>query len=95
MPQIFYLLIDYPGLIFVPIAVLAALSYMSRSRTGWIVTAFWLIYLGYELGIKYRILCSECIKRSEMYVVYPLLALATAVAAVQFFVHLRGDTTRR
>jgi len=29
-----------------------------------------------------------------MYVVYPLLALATAVAAVQIYVHLRRRSSR-
>lgn len=89
MPQFLYLLIDYPVLILVPIVVLAALSHWSGSRTAWVVTALWVLYLGYELGIKYEVLCSDCIRRTEMYVVYPLLALATAVAAVQIYVHAR------
>jgi len=90
MPQFLYILIDYPALILVPIVVLAALSHWSGSRTAWIVTALWVLYLGYELGIKYEVLCSDCIRRTEMYAVYPLLALATAVAAVQIYVHARG-----
>ncbi len=89
MPQFLYILIDYPALILAPIVVLAALSHWSGSRTAWVVTALWVLYLGYELGIKYEVLCSECIRRPEMYVVYPLLALATAVAAVQIYVHAR------
>jgi hypothetical protein len=89
MPQIVYLLIDYPALILVPIVVLAALSNRSGSRTAWAVTGLWVLYLGYELGMKYEVLCTDCIRRSEMYVVYPLLALATAVAAVQIYVHAR------
>jgi hypothetical protein len=89
MPQILYILIDYPALILVPIVVLAALSNWSGSRTAWVVTGLWVLYLGYELGIKYEVLCSDCIRRTEMYVVYPLLALATAVAAVQIYVHSR------
>ena len=89
MPQILYILIDYPALILVPIIVLAALSGWSGSRTAWVVTGAWVLYLGYELGIKYEVLCTDCIRRSEMYVVYPLLALATAAAAVQIYVHAR------
>ncbi len=89
MPQIFYILIDFPGLIVLPIIVLVALAAWSGSRTAWIVAALWMLYLGYELGIKYEILCTDCVRRTEMYVVYPLLALATGVAAVQAYVHLR------
>ncbi len=89
MPQIFYLFIDYPALILGPIAVLVALSVWSASRTAWLATAAWVLYFAYELGMKYRILCDLCIKRSEMYVVYPLLLLLTLVAAVQIYVHLR------
>ncbi len=89
MPQIFYILIDFPGLIVLPIIVLMALAAWSGSRTAWIVAALWMLYLGYELDIKYEILCTDCVRRTEMYVVYPLLALATGVAAVQAYVHLR------
>jgi hypothetical protein len=89
MSQILYLLIDYPPLILVPILALAALSMWSGSRTAWVVTALWVLYFGYELGIQYELLCTDCVRRSEMYVVYPLLALATAAAAVQIYVHLR------
>ena len=89
MPQILYILIDYPALILLPIAVLAALSRWSGSRTAWVVTGLWVLYLGYELGMKYEVLCTDCIRRTEMYVIYPLLALATAVAAVQIYVHAR------
>ena len=89
MPKIVYLLIEQPALILLPIVVLTALSYWSGSRTAWAVTGLWLLYLGYELGMKYEVLCVDCIRRGEMYVVYPLLALATAVAAVQIYVHMR------
>jgi hypothetical protein len=89
MPQWVYILIDQPPLILIPIIVLAALSLWSGSRTAWVVTGLWVLYLGYEYGMKYEILCSDCVRRSEMYVVYPLLALATAAAAVQVFVRRR------
>jgi hypothetical protein len=88
MSQILYLLIDYPPLILLPIIVMAALAFWSRSRTAWFVTALWVAYLGYEIGIYTQVLCTDCIRRSEMYVIYPLLALATAVALVQVYVHL-------
>jgi hypothetical protein len=89
MAQILYIFIDYPALILLPIIVLAAVAFWSGSRTVWFVTGLWVVYFGYELGIKYEVLCTDCIRRTEMYVVYPLLALATGVAAVQAYVHLR------
>jgi hypothetical protein len=89
MPQILYILIENPALIAVPILVLAALSLWSGSKTGWVVTALWVLYLAYELGIQHEVLCDECVRRPEMYIVYPLLALATGVAAVQIYVNLR------
>ena len=63
----------------------------SGSRTGWTVTGLWVLYFVYELGMKYEVLCTDCIRRTEMYVVYPLLALATGVAAVQIYVHWRSS----
>lgn len=95
MPEIFYILIEYPPLIVLPILVLAALAYWSGSRTAWVVAGLWALYLGYELGIKYEVLCTDCVRRSEMYLVYPLLALATAVAAVQIYVNVQQRGWRR
>lgn len=89
MPQIFYILIENPLLILAPIVVLTGLAAWSRSKTAWIVTGLWVLYFAYELGIKYEILCDDCVRRSEMYFIYPLLALATAVAAVQIYVKVR------
>lgn len=96
MPDFVYLLIDYPALILLPIAVFAALALWSRSRTAWIATAFWVGYLAYELGMRAGWFCSGegCIKRSELYVVYPILTFASLVALVQVYVHVR-DKRRR
>ena len=94
MPQWLYILIDQPPLILIPIIVLTALSLWSGSRTAWVVTGLWVLYLAYEYGIRYEILCSDCVRRSEMYVVYPLLALATGVAAVQIYVRRRETQGR-
>ena len=104
MPKYFYLLIDYPALIAAPIIFFAALAIWSRSRTAWVATAAWVLYLGYELGMNAGVLCSadECIKRTPLYFAYPLLAFLSLVALVQVYVHLRNrrhqhrlSTTRR
>jgi|GEM_PF-1972493 len=96
MLEYFYLLINYPALIAVPIVVFATLALWSRSRTAWIAAIAWVVYLGYEIGINTGTLCSGqgCIKRSELYVVYPLLTFVSLVALVQAYVHIR-DKRRR
>ena len=96
MPEFFYLLIDYPALIAVPIIVYAALALWSHSRTAWVATAAWVAYLVYELGMHAGMLCSGdgCLKRTPLYFVYPLLAFLSLVALVQVYVHIR-DKRRR
>jgi hypothetical protein len=96
MPEIVYLLINYPALIAGPIVVFSALALWSRSRTAWIAAIAWVAYLGYEIGINAGVFCSGqgCIKRSELYVVYPLLIFVSLVALVQAYVHIR-DKHRR
>jgi hypothetical protein len=104
MPKYFYLLIDHPALIAIPIVVFAVLALWSQSRTAWVATAAWVVYLGYELGMNAGVLCrdDDCIKRTALYVAYPLLAFLSMVALVQVYVRLRDrrrqhrlDTIRR
>lgn len=96
MPQFIYLLIDYPVLIAVPISSFALLAIWSRARTAWVAMASWVAYLIYELGMDAGVLCSgdECMKRSPLYVVYPLLALLSFVALVRVYVHIRDRRHR-
>ena len=96
MPDLVYLLIDHPVLIAVPIGLFALLAIWSRSRTAWVATAAWVAYLIYELGMDAGVLCSgdECMKRTPLYVVYPLLALLSFVALVQVYVHIRDRRHR-
>jgi hypothetical protein len=96
MPEFLYVLINFPVLILVPIAVFAALGWLSHSRTAWVTTAAWIAYLGYEIGMNAGVLCSgeECIRRTPLYLVYPLLALLSIVALVQVYVHIRDQRHR-
>lgn len=96
IPKFFYVLVDYPTLIFVPIIVFAALALWSKSRTAWVATAAWNLYLVYELGMKAGEFCSsdECLKRTPLYVVYPLLALLSVFALVQVYVRIRDRRYR-
>ena len=96
MPEFFYLLINYPALIAAPIIFFGALALWSHSRTAWVATAAWVLYLAYELGMNAGVLCSgdECMKRSPLYLAYPLLAFLSLVALVRAYVHIR-DKRRR
>jgi hypothetical protein len=91
MPEFFYLLINYPALIAAPIIFFAVLARWSRSRTAWVATAAWVVYLVYELGMHAGVFCSGdgCMTRTPLYFVYPLLAFLSLVALVQVYVHIR------
>jgi hypothetical protein len=91
VPKFLYLLVDHPLLIVVPIAVYAGLALWSRSATAWVAAAAWNLYLIYELGMGAEQFCTgtDCLKRTPLYVVYPLLALLSLLALVQVYVHLR------
>ena len=96
MPQFIYVLVDHPVLIAGPIVVFVALALWSHSRTAWVTTAAWVIYLAYELGMHAGVLCSDeaCIRRTPLYFAYPLLAFLSLVGLVQGYVHIR-DKRRR
>ena len=96
MPEFFYLLINYPALILIPVTVFAALGLWSPSRTGWVATAAWVAYLGYEIGMNAGVFCSgdECLRRTPLYLVYPLLALLSLVALAQVYVRIRDKRYR-
>jgi hypothetical protein len=96
MPEFLYLLIDRPTLIAVPIVFFAALALWTDSRIPWLATAAWVLYLIYELGMKAGEFCSgaECMKRTPLYVAYPLLAMLSLVALVRGYVHVRDKRER-
>jgi hypothetical protein len=97
MPKFLYLLINYPVLIAGPIIFFAGLALWSHSRTAWVATAAWIVYLVYELGMHAGVFCTgdACMKRSPLYFVYPLLAFLSFVALVQAYVHIRDKLQRR
>jgi hypothetical protein len=96
VPEFFYLLVNYPTLIAVPIALFAGCALWSGSVTSWVAAAAWNLYLVYELGMKAEEFCSgsACMKRTPLYVVYPLLAILSLVAVVQVYVRIRDKAQR-
>ena len=97
MPEFFYLLINDPALIAAPIIFFAALALWSHSRTAWVTTVAWVVYLVYELGMNAGVFCSGdgCLNRTPLYFVYPLLAFLSLVALVQVYVHIRDKRHRQ
>lgn len=76
-------LIDWPPLAALPALLLAGLYVASRRRAVLAVALGWLLYVPYELGMKYRLLCSgECNIRVDLLLLYPALALASLWAVV-------------
>ena len=96
MPELVYLLTDHPALIVVPIVLFAALALWSRSRIAWVATGAWVLYLIYEIGMHAGVFCSgdDCVKRTPLYVVYPLLAFLSLVALVKGYVNVRDKRIR-
>ena len=92
MPEFLFVLVNYPALIGVPIIFFAALALWSHSRTAWVATGAWVVYLVYELGMNAALFCSgeACVKRTPLYLGYPLLAFLSLVALVQVYVHIRN-----
>lgn len=96
VPVFLYLFVNQPLLTIVPIVVFVVLALWSGSTTAWLAAVAWNLYLIYELGMKAGEFCSgtDCLKRTPLYVVYPLLAILSLTALVQVYVHVR-DRRRR
>ena len=69
---------------------------MKPLATAWAATGAWVLCLGYEVGMHAAVLCSgnECMKRSPLYGVNPLLGFISTVALVQAYVNLRDQRNR-
>jgi len=97
LPQFLYILIDNPALIAIPIVGFAALALWSGARSAWGASGAWILYLAYEMAMHGELLCSgeDCVKRTPLYFVYPLLAVLSVVALVQSYVHVRDRRLRQ
>ena len=74
--------IAFPFLAFVVGFVFVVLWHWRRALSAMIVGLLWLVYGGYEYLMYARVLCSgECNIRVDLLVIYPLLLLASLVAA--------------
>lgn len=97
LPEFLYLFVNQPLLIALPLLGFVALALWSGSTTAWLCAVAWNLYLIYELGMKAGEFCSgtACLRRTPLYVVYPLLAILSLTALVQVYVHVRDRRSRQ
>jgi hypothetical protein len=77
------ILIEYPLLAAAMGLLLLGLGRWARRKVVVGVDGIWLLYAVYETGMQQRWLCSgECNMRIDLLLVYPLLLVLSAVAAV-------------
>ena len=77
------ILIEWPLLVLIPLALFLALFVWSQSQAALVVALLWGLYVPYELAMKHRILCSgECNIRVDLLVLYPLLIVTSVLAVV-------------
>jgi hypothetical protein len=76
-------LVAQPLLAAVPAAIFFALYAASRTSLALIAAAAWLLYVPYEYGMTFRILCSgECNIRVDLLLIYPALVILSVIALV-------------
>ena len=77
------ILIEWPLLALIPLALFLALFVWSQSRAAIVVSLLWGLYVPYELAMKHRILCSgECNIRVDLLVLHPFLIVTSVLALV-------------
>ena len=83
------IMIAFPFLALVPVAVFAVLFALSKSRIVLSAAILWLLYMVYEYGMNLRILCSgECNIRIDLLVLYPVLVLVSVIALLMFAIRV-------
>ena len=79
-------LIMAPWLALVPAVLLAVVGRARQARFATWMAVEWVVYMLYELGMKYRLLCGgECNIRIDLLLIYPVLLGTTVLALVWAF----------
>ena len=77
------LFIRWPLLAVVPALVLLGLYRLSRRRPTLYAAVAWLLYVPYELAMRWRWLCSgECNIRVDLLLIYPVLVLLSLIGII-------------
>jgi hypothetical protein len=79
------ILIEYPWLALVPVALFFCLHSVFKARLMLVTAIAWLAYVPYEYGMKFRLLCSgECNIRVDLLLIYILLAVVSLASLAVF-----------
>jgi hypothetical protein len=90
------ILVAQPWLAAIPGAGLLALGAASRRRIALVAAVGWLLYVPYEYGMKWRILCSgECNIRVDLLALYPALAVLALLGLLAARAGARPDAALR
>jgi hypothetical protein len=90
MLSILAILIEYPWLGLVPAVLFFYLHSAFKARLILVTAIAWLIYVPYEYGMKFRLLCSgECNIRVDLLLIYTVLAVASLGSLVVFALNRR------
>jgi hypothetical protein len=74
-------LVKYPLLAIMPIAVFLFLFAVSKNNSAKIAAILWLGYMLYEYTVKLRLICSgECNIRVDLLLIYPVLMIVSLLA---------------
>lgn len=74
------ILIETPLLAAMPAGLFFMLFLVSKKRLALSASIAWLVYMGYEYGMKARLLCSgECNIRIDLLVLYPALVVLSVI----------------
>ena len=84
------ILIQSPWLALIPAIGFGILGDRTRRVLPWVAAVLWLLYAGYEEGMRRRILCTgECNIRVDLLLIYPVLIILSVMAAMS---RRRGKT---
>ena len=82
--------IQWPLAALAPAAVFLAAYFWKRGALCGLASTLWVLYTGYELLMKARLLCSgDCNIRVDLLVLYPALFVVSLAAIVELVVKKR------
>src|SRR5258708_407854 len=86
--------ISWPLAALAPAALFFAGFLWKRGALSGLAAALWLLYTGYELLMKWRVLCSgECNIPVDLLVLYPALFLVSLAAIIEIVLRKRKAAT--
>lgn len=78
--------VRYPLLALMPAAFFGLMYFVGKQRFVLLVAKIWAVYFLYELSIKLKLICSgECNIRVDLLLIYPVLAILSAIAIVAIY----------